>query len=171
MKRLIRILIIVAAAVILSLLLILASLSSSNIRPGISVEQEHYDALLALEKKAVQNGDFPIGALILYRDSIIGRGFNTLKYLNDPLGHAEINAIKSVFQSMSYKEFEKLDRENLILMCSFEPCMMCKGTINYHDIRKIYYLNPKKTRYRLKYLRKDFSFNLKTRRIIVPRDQ
>jgi tRNA(adenine34) deaminase len=143
----------------------------SRLRPRINMQHAHFDSLMALEKIATQNGDFPIGALLVYKDRIIGTGFNTVKNRDEPLGHAELNAIEDMFQAMDLAEFRTLDRDSLILFVSFEPCMMCKGTINHFEIRKIYFLNSKKVRYRLKYLRLDFSFFLKMRRIKVPEVQ
>jgi tRNA(Arg) A34 adenosine deaminase TadA len=171
MNRLRKVFLLAVLALIPGLLLIIIPITISSIRPGVTIKQEHFDSLKALEDIAVQNGDYPIGALVIYKDSIIGTGYNSFRNLNEPTGHAEINAIEDALQSMDYSEFKTLNRDSLILITSFEPCMMCKGTINYHDIRQIYYLNPKKIGYRLRYLFKDVSFYLKTSRIKSPKDQ
>ncbi len=171
MNRLKKIFVIPAAALVLCLLFVLFPITLSSIRPGITIKQRYFDSLMTLEEMAVQNGDHPIGALIIYKDSIIASGYNTFQNMNEPMGHAEINAIEDLFQSMHYSDFMRLDRDSLVLITSFEPCIMCKGTINYHNIRRIYYLNPKKIRYRLNYLCKDLSFYLKTRQIKPLSDQ
>lgn len=171
MMRLKNISLLVALALILGLLLLLLSTNISSIRPAITIERSHYDSLMVLEKIAVGNGDFPIGALVIYKDSIIGTGMNTLRNMNEPMGHAEINALEDVFHSIHYSEFRALNRDSLALITSFEPCPMCKGMINFHDIRKVYCLNSKKNRYRLKHLRQDYSFYLKIRRIKAPETQ
>ncbi len=171
MKRLRKISLIVAGTLILGLLLILIPITISSIRPGISIKQEQLDSLMALENMAAQMGEYPVGSLVIYKDSIIGAGINTFRNLNEPMGHAEINAIKSTYQSMHYFDFRALSRDSLVLISSYEPCSMCKGIINHLDIRKVYYLQPKKIRYRLQYLRKDLSFYLKIRRIKPSKDQ
>jgi tRNA(Arg) A34 adenosine deaminase TadA len=171
MNRLIKLWLVAAVFLILGLLFIFFPITISSFRPGVTIKQSHLDSLYKLEEIAVQHGDYPIGAIILYKDSIIGTGFNDLKYLNKPTGHAEINAIKDVFQSMHYLDFRDLSRDSLVLITSFEPCMMCKGTINYYDIRKVYFYNPKKIRIRLRYLRKDVTYYLKIRRIKRPKNQ
>ena len=171
MKRTIRISLTILTAVLLGLLLLVLSTNLSIIRPSITIEQKYLDSLVALQDLADQQGEYPVSALVIYRDRIIGAGYNTFRRDNDPLGHAEINAFENVFAGMDYFKFRALSRDSLILISSYEPCPMCKGVINHLDIRKIYYMQPKKFRLRMKYLRKELSFNLKTRRIKAPEDQ
>ena len=46
-------------------------------------------------EKALKIDEVPIGAIIINKDKIIGRGFNQVESLNDPTAHAEILAITS----------------------------------------------------------------------------
>lgn len=161
----------VIAFLILGLLLVLFPLVISNLRPGVSIPQSHMDSLLNLKDIAFQNGEYPVGAMVIYKDSIIGTGFNTFRNLNKPTGHAEINAIEDVFQSMHYFDFKDLDRDSLILITSYEPCPMCKGVINQLNIRRVYYLQPKKIRFRLYYEIKDLTFYIKMRKIKPKKSQ
>jgi len=155
----------------MGLLLLFIPITISSIRPGISIKQEHFDSLMALQDMAAQLGEYPVSALVLYKDSIIGAGINTFRHKNEPLGHAEINAIENVFESMHYFDFRALSRDSLVLITSYEPCPMCKGVMVHLDIKKVYYLQPKKMRYRLQYLRKNLVFYFRVRRINVPGDQ
>jgi tRNA(Arg) A34 adenosine deaminase TadA len=171
MTRLRKVSWILAATLILGLFLILIPITISSIRPGINIQQSHLDSLITLQDMAAEMGEYPVSALVIYKDSIIGAGINTFRNLNEPMGHAEINAIEDVFQSMHYFDFRALSRDSLVLVTSYEPCQMCKGVINHLDIRKVYYLQPKKISYRLKYLRKELSFHFKVRRIKTPKNQ
>lgn len=171
MKRLVKTALIVIGILLLGLLVALVPPNLSSIRPGITIQQEHYDSLISLQEMAAQMGEYPVSTLVLYKENIIGAGFNSFRNLNEPLGHAEINAIENVFEGMHYFEFRELSRDSLVLISSYEPCPMCKGVLNHLDIRKVYYLKPKKLSYRVKYLRKEFSYNFKTRRIKAPEDQ
>lgn len=171
MKHIRKVLFFAALIVILGVILILIPITISSIRPGISVKQEHLDSLIVLQDLAAERGEYPVSALILYKDSVIGSGINTFRILNEPIGHAEINAIKDVFQSMHYFDFRALSRDSLVLLTSYEPCAMCKGVIVHLDIRKVYYLRAKKFRYRLQYLRKNISFYLRVRKIRPSEDQ
>jgi tRNA(Arg) A34 adenosine deaminase TadA len=171
MNRLVKVWLVAAVFLILGLLFIFFPITISSLRPGVTIKQFQLDSLVALEEKALQYGEYPVGALVIYKDSIIGSGFNTFREKNEPMGHAEINAIEDVFQSMHYLDFRVLDRDSLVLITSYEPCPMCKGVINHLDIRRVYYLQPKRIRYRLKYGMKDLSFYLKIRRIKRPKNQ
>lgn len=167
-----RILILIAAtSLILGLLFVIFPITISSLRPGITIKQSYLDSLLSLEKVAEQNGEYPVSALIVYKDSIIGSGINTFWGLNEPMGHAEINAIEDVYNSMHYLDFRTLSRDSLVLITSYEPCLMCKGVINHLDIRKVYYLQPKKISYRLRYVHRDLRFYLRLRRIKPPKNQ
>jgi tRNA(Arg) A34 adenosine deaminase TadA len=171
MNRRVKVWLIALVVLLMGLLFILFPISISSLRPGITIRQFQIDTLLALEEKALQNGEYPVGAMVIYKDSIIGTGFNTFRERNEPMGHAEINAIEDVFQSMSYLDFRALSRDSLVLITSYEPCPMCKGVINHLDIRKIYYIQPKRIRYRFKYGLEDLSFYLKIRKIKLPKNQ
>ena len=160
----------VLAAVLLGLLVLLIPANLSSLRSGIEIQQEHIDSLIVLQEKSAQLGEYPVAAVVIYKDSIIGGGFNTFRNLNEPLGHAEINAIKNVFEGMHYFDFRALSRDSLVLITSYEPCPMCKGVINHLDIRKICYLKPKKFRYRFKYRVKELSYYIKLRRIKIPKN-
>lgn len=150
---------------VLLIILALFPLWISSIRPGVSIPRRYLDSLARLEEIALQKGEYPVGALIVYRDSIIGSGFNTFRDLNNPMGHAEINAIKNVFESMHYMDFRALDRDSLKMISSYEPCVMCRGVLNHLDIREVYYIRPKKFRIRSKYLFGDFRYYLRLRKI------
>lgn len=77
------------------------------------------EAGLALSKKEV-----PIGAVVVYKDKIIGRGHNQVERLNDPTAHAEIIAIGA---ASSYLTSWRLSGASLYV--TIEPCAMCAGAI------------------------------------------
>jgi tRNA(adenine34) deaminase len=78
---------------------------------------------LNLAAKASQQGDVPVGAVVLNsQGEIVGRGFNTREVDNDPLGHAEIVALReAAINSNSWR----LDDHTLVV--TLEPCTMCAG--------------------------------------------
>ena len=156
---------------VLGLLYVLVPPNISSVRSAIPLQQFQYDSLIALRDQAERLGEYPASALVIYKDSIIGAGYNTFRSLNDPLGHAEINALKAVFRSMDYFEFRALSRDSLILISSFEPCPMCKGVINHLEIRRINYLERKRINYRIKYELDDLRYYLRIRRNRPPADQ
>ena len=93
--------------------------------------------------QALKSNDVPVGAILIYNDSILSTGYNTVYRDSNAGGHAEINAISNVIKKIGYENFSKLDRNKLILVSTFEPCMMCKGAIIEYNIKKVYFLKGK----------------------------
>ena len=80
---------------------------------------------LALAMQAGTAGDIPVGALVLDElGQIIGRGQNTREQDGDPLGHAEIVALR---EAAAHLGSWRLD--NCTLVVTLEPCTMCAGAI------------------------------------------
>ncbi|KMQ97395.1 cmp deaminase [Lasius niger] len=71
---------------------------------------------LSLAKKAIKNGDIPIGAIVVDRDgNILGRGYNRKEKENNPIKHAEIIAISKAYKLNSLnvvKQKEVVEIEN-----------------------------------------------------------
>ncbi len=88
---------------------------------------------IAEAKKAYALKETPIGAVVVYNDEIVGRGFNKIEISNDPTNHAEIVAIKDAVKRL--KRWRLFDCEIYVTM---EPCFMCTGAIVNSRIKKIY---------------------------------
>ncbi len=99
--------------------------------------------LARLGAKALETGDVPVGSILVYRDSVIGRGYNTVIGNNNLTGHAEINAINEAAVRMGLKVFSDLDRKHLTLYSTYEPCEMCKGTIIHYNIKDVRFMKSK----------------------------
>ncbi len=74
--------------------------------------------------KAQQLGEVPIGAVIVHRDQVIGRGHNLRETKQDPLAHAEMIAIKEASQQLNSWRLNECE-----LYVTLEPCPMCAGAI------------------------------------------
>lgn len=81
-------------------------------------------AALAEAHAAYEDGDVPIGGVVVRAGRIIGRGRNQREKLSDPTAHAEIIAI-----SAAAAEVGSWRLENCTLYVSLEPCAMCAGAI------------------------------------------
>jgi len=77
---------------------------------------------LAEARKALLWGDVPVGAVIVYEGQIIGRGTNTRERDQDPLGHAEIHAIREAAKVLNTWRLA-----GTTLYVTLEPCPMCSG--------------------------------------------
>ncbi len=91
---------------------------------------------LALKEahKAAAIDEVPVGAVIVCDGKVIARGFNKREINNDPLGHAEMIAIR--------KASKKLNNWRLInceLYVTVEPCAMCAGAIMWSRLKKVVY--------------------------------
>ncbi|MBC8587341.1 tRNA adenosine(34) deaminase TadA [Paratissierella segnis] len=76
--------------------------------------------------------EVPVGAIIVYNDMIIGRGFNLRETLKDPTAHAEIIAIKEASQYLGGWRLE-----NCTMYVTLEPCPMCAGAIVNARIKRL----------------------------------
>ena len=80
-------------------------------------------AALELAAKASQQGDVPVGAIVLnVKGDVVGRGFNTREVDNDPMNHAEIVAMR---EAAIANNSWRLDGHTLVV--TLEPCTMCAG--------------------------------------------
>ena len=92
-------------------------------------------AALTLAKVAADKGDVPVGAIVV-NDSgqILGTGQNLREQSNDPTDHAEIVAIRNAAQKI---DSWRLD--DLTLVVTLEPCVMCAGAILQSRIKRLVY--------------------------------
>ncbi len=112
-------------------------------RPKIRLQTDVIERLVTLGKKALESNDVPVAAVLMYDGAVIGEGYNTVLRDGNAAGHAEINAISAVIKSIGHERFLSLDRSKLMLVSTFEPCLMCVGAILNHNIRTVCYLQEK----------------------------
>jgi len=97
------------------------------------MEHEFYMNLAYQEAlKAYDDGEVPIGAVVVKNRKIIGRGYNRMESLNDATAHAEIVAIGAASSSLSTWRLNDCE-----LYVTIEPCLMCLGAIMQSRISKI----------------------------------
>ncbi len=96
-----------------------------------------------LGTRALESGDVPVASVLLLGDSIIGRGYNTVLRDGDAGGHAEVNAVSDALAHMGTDAFASLDREQLQLLSTFEPCAMCRGMLLEYRIDRVAFIEPK----------------------------
>ena len=135
------ILIFIATALLLFIFLIKSEIFKIKSKTEITDKQkiELYD--LALQAK--ENGDLPISALLLNSNEVIGKGFNTVVRDSDITGHAEINALRDAINKIGLDKFIKIDKSEMIIISTLEPCEMCKGVILHYKIKNIQFIKDK----------------------------
>jgi tRNA(Arg) A34 adenosine deaminase TadA len=136
-------------AVLIPLFLVILAQKFSWFRRRIELKGDLLTRLQTLAKKSLETMDIPVGAILLYDQAIIGEGYNTIIRNHLAGGHAEINAISSAIVSMGYDKFLSLDHHKLVLISTFEPCLMCTGACINYNIPTVYYLEGKDASYLL----------------------
>ncbi len=86
---------------------------------------------------AAEEGEIPIGAVIVGRGRIIGRGHNMTETLHDATAHAEMIAITTATETIGGKYLN-----DCTLYVTVEPCPMCAGALNWSQIGRIVYGAP-----------------------------
>jgi tRNA(adenine34) deaminase len=89
---------------------------------------------LAEAEKAIALAEVPVGAVAVYGDEIIGRGFNRKESNHDPIAHAEIFALQQAAQHL--QNWRLLD---VTLYCTLEPCPMCAGAMIQARLPRLVY--------------------------------
>ncbi len=90
-----------------------------------------------LAEKAFEEGEVPIGAVIVSGHKIIGKGYNQVEKLGDATAHAEMIAISAASGYLGSKTLE-----NCTLYVTIEPCPMCGGALYWSRIGKIVFGAP-----------------------------
>jgi len=105
-------------------------------------EDEHY-MLLALQEaqKAFDAEEIPIGAIVVCKGRIVGRGHNLTEQLNDVTAHAEMQAFTAASQTLGGKYLK-----DCTLYVTVEPCVMCAGASYWTQIGRIVYGAPEPKR-------------------------
>lgn len=88
-------------------------------------------------KEAVRAGEedeVPVGALVICRDQIIGKGHNQTERLKDVTAHAEMIAITAASNYLGSKFLEECT-----LYVTLEPCLMCAAALKWARIGRIVY--------------------------------
>ncbi|NLJ25014.1 MAG: nucleoside deaminase [Firmicutes bacterium] len=90
--------------------------------------------------EAYRVGEVPIGAVVVRRGEIIGRGHNRRETWKDPTAHAELLAIRDACQRLGGWRLTES-----VLYVTIEPCSMCAGAIVLARIPRLVYgaLDPK----------------------------
>lgn len=86
----------------------------------------------ALAEQANDAGEIPIGAVIVYDNQIIGRGYNQTELLKDATAHAEMIAMSAASATLENKYLQ-----DCTLYVTLEPCPMCAGALVWTKIKRI----------------------------------
>jgi tRNA(Arg) A34 adenosine deaminase TadA len=94
-------------------------------------------------ERSLETSDVPVGALLLYKGEIIGEGYNTVLRNANAGEHAEVNVISAAIKDLGMEKFTMLDRDSLLLVATFEPCLMCAGAFINYNIQNVFFMKEK----------------------------
>ena len=97
-------------------------------------DARYMEIALELAAMAAEQGEVPVGAVVVLNGEVVGRGFNKMISTNDPTAHAEIEAIRDAARRVGRW---RLDGASLYV--TLEPCVMCAGAIMAARLSRVVY--------------------------------
>jgi tRNA(adenine34) deaminase len=104
-------------------------------------DEQYMRRALQLANRAQEEGEVPIGAVVVLEDEIIGEGWNRPIAASDPTAHAEIQAMRAA--ALARRNYRLTGAS---LYVTLEPCEMCVGAMFHARIARAVYgaTDPKK---------------------------
>jgi tRNA(adenine34) deaminase len=97
----------------------------------------YMDLALAEAAKAEAAGEVPVGAVIIFEDNVVARGFNQPISMHDATAHAEIIALREAGRALGNYRLS-----GATMYCTVEPCMMCAGAMIHARIARLVFGTP-----------------------------
>ena len=96
---------------------------------------------LGLARRAQEEGEVPVGAVVVLDERVIGEGWNRPISASDPTAHAEIQALRAAASAL--RNYRLL---GTTLYVTLEPCAMCVGAMFHARVARVVYgaSDPKK---------------------------
>jgi len=99
-----------------------------------STDEQYVQKAIEQAKIAQENGDVPIGAVIVYQNQVIGKAYNQREQLKDPTAHAEIIALTQAAAAL-----QSWRLTGCTMYVTLEPCPMCAGALVLARIERLVY--------------------------------
>jgi tRNA(adenine34) deaminase len=85
-------------------------------------------------QRALEMGEVPVGAIVVFEGSIVGRGWNRNIADRDPSAHAELQALREAGAALGNHRLGGCE-----LFVTIEPCAMCAGALVHARIKRLIY--------------------------------
>lgn len=99
-----------------------------------SEDEKFMRAALSEAQEAYDSGEIPVGAIVVSRGRIVGRGHNMTETLTDVTAHAEMIALTAACETLGGKYLP-----DCTIYVTVEPCTMCAGALGWSHIGRIVY--------------------------------
>jgi tRNA(adenine34) deaminase len=107
---------------------------TSDPRLPASPDEFWMEEALRSAQRALESGEVPVGAVVVHKGRIVGRGYNRNITDSDPVAHAEIVALREAGTAIGNHRLEGCD-----LFVTIEPCAMCAGASVHARIKRLIY--------------------------------
>lgn len=99
-----------------------------------TTDEQYMRKALQLAEQALEEGEVPVGAIVVSGNRIIGKGYNQVEKLNDATAHAEMLAVTAAFSCLGAKYIP-----DCTCYVTLEPCVMCGGAMNWAQVQRLVY--------------------------------
>jgi tRNA(adenine34) deaminase len=107
---------------------------SQHRRLAAASDEAWMEEALRCAQRALEAGEVPVGAVVVYQGGIVGRGWNRNLTDSDPTAHAEVLALREAGAAQGNHRL--VDCE---LFATIEPCAMCAGALVHARIKRLVY--------------------------------
>lgn len=97
-------------------------------------DEQYMREALKQAKRAFEEDEVPIGAIVVMNDKIIAKGYNQVEKLTDSTAHAEIIALTTAYNFLGSKYLPEAT-----LYVTVQPCIMCSGALYWSKIGRVVY--------------------------------
>lgn len=104
-----------------------------NIQDDI-IDYHFMSEAMRLAEIALEEGEIPVGAVVVAGERIIGKGYNQTEKLHDVTAHAEMIAITAAADHLGGKYLQ-----DCTLYVTLEPCVMCGGALYWSQMKRVVY--------------------------------
>jgi tRNA(adenine34) deaminase len=100
----------------------------------LTTDERYMRTALQEAQRAYDAGEVPVGAIVVWGNKVIGKGYNQVEQLTDSTAHAEMIALTAAFSSIGAKYLPEAT-----LYVTVEPCLMCCGAMYWSKLGRIVY--------------------------------
>jgi tRNA(adenine34) deaminase len=97
-------------------------------------DERWMEEALRAAQRALDAGEVPVGAVVIYENRIVGRGWNSNITSSDPTAHAEIIALREAGANVGNHRLGACE-----LFVTIEPCAMCAGAMVHARLKRLVY--------------------------------
>ena len=112
-------------------------MSGADIVPATNrpnTDELFMEEALRAAQRALEQGEVPVGAIVVHEGKIVGRGGNRNIVDSDPTAHAEIIALRQAGAALGNHRLEGCE-----LFATIEPCAMCAGALVHARLKRLVY--------------------------------